>query len=153
VVISNGGGSTNSAVATLTVEAAADPFTTWAAAAGLSGSQALPGADPDLDGANNLAEFYYATDPGSPAASPAFEAASLPVGPLTHPSITFIRRRQAGSARLTVAIASSLSFADDLGSTGVSVTLLDAEREQVVIRSNTPDSVQPHQFFRLTVEP
>ena len=39
------------------------PFDAWAAARGLAGTNAAPTANPDLDRANNLAEFAYNLNP------------------------------------------------------------------------------------------
>lgn len=46
-----------------------DPFIPWIAGFGLTGSDALPGSDPDGDGQNNLLEFALNSIPNSGAAS------------------------------------------------------------------------------------
>jgi len=152
VVISNTGGSTNSATATLVVNAVTDPFVTWATGAGLTGDNAQPGADGDGDGANNLAEFYYGTSPTAGAERPSFPVANVSVGGVDYPAVTIIRRQSAGTAQLTTLVASSVLFADNLGSTVVSATPLPDGFERVVIRSNAPEATQQNQFFRLTVQ-
>ncbi len=152
VVISNSGGSTNSATATLVVNAVTDPFVTWATGAGLTGNNAQPGADADGDGANNLAEFYYGTAPTAGAERPSFPVANVNVGGVDYPAVTIVRRQDAGTAQLTTRVASSVLFADDLGSTVVSTTPLGNGFERVVIRSNAPETGQQHQFFHFTVQ-
>jgi uncharacterized delta-60 repeat protein len=152
VVISNAGGSTNSATATLVVNAVTDPFVTWATGASLTGDNAQPGADGDGDGANNLAEFYYGTSPTAGAERPTFPVANVKVGGVDYPAVTIIRRQSAGTAQLTTLVASSVLFADNLGSTVVSATPLPDGFERVIIRSNAPEATQQNQFFRLTVQ-
>ncbi len=152
VIISNRGGSTNSATATLVVNAVADPFVTWATGAGLTGDNAQPGADADGDGANNLAEFYYGTSPTAGAERPSFPVANVKVGGVDYPAVTIIRRQSAGTAQLTTRVASSVLFTDDLGSTVVSTTPLPDGFERVVIRSNSPQAGQQNQFFRFVVQ-
>jgi uncharacterized delta-60 repeat protein len=152
VVISNAGGSTNSLTATLTINAATDPFVTWATAAGLTGDNAQPGADADGDGANNLAEYYYGTSPSAGAERPSFPVANVNVSGVDYPAVTIVRRQSAGTAQLTTLVASSVLFAADLGSTVVSTTPLPDGFERVVIRSNAPETGQQNQFFRFTVQ-
>lgn len=41
-------------------------FDAWAGTNSLAGSNALPEADPDSDGSNNLAEYFYRSLPGAP---------------------------------------------------------------------------------------
>jgi hypothetical protein len=58
--------------------AAGSPFTTWATTTkGLVGSNALPAADPDADGYNNLAEFILGGEP-NPATAGANSNALAP---------------------------------------------------------------------------
>jgi hypothetical protein len=69
-----------------------------------------------------------------------------------YPAVTIIRRQSAGTAQLTTLVASSVLFADNLGSTVVSATPLPDGFERVIIRSNAPEATQQNQFFRLTVQ-
>ena len=151
VVVSNSGGSTNSLVAKLTVTAAADPFAAWAAAAGLSGATADPAADPDLDGAVNLAEFAYGTAPLKAGETPVFAVSEAIVGGTSYPAVTWTRRKDLGTARIELKVASSADLADELGSTTLSVTPLAGGLEQVVTRSDAAQAAKTAQFFRFTV--
>jgi hypothetical protein len=56
---------------------AGQTFNSWAAAAGLSGANALPGADPDKDGQTNFAEYAFNTSPT--AAGPAPQSAGTAI--------------------------------------------------------------------------
>ena len=152
VVISNSGGSTNSATAPLAVTTVSDPFDTWAKSAGLTGANAQPGADADGDGANNLAEFYFGTSPTNPGEHPRFVIESIPVSGANHPVVTLIRRQAVGTASLTVHVASSLAFGDDLGSTLVGTKPLGNGLEEIQIRSEASGAAHPVQFFRFTVQ-
>ena len=151
VVISNAGGNVQSAVAPLTVAIAADPFIAWAAAAGLTGAAADPAADPDHDGAVNLAEFAYGTSPAKGGDSPVFSVAEVLVGNIPYPTVTWTRRKGLGQVRIELSVASSADFTDDLGSTTVSVTSLADGLERVVTRSDAAGPAQAAQFFRFTV--
>jgi autotransporter-associated beta strand protein len=72
-------------------------FESWAASKGLSGADALPGADPDKDGVENLAEFYL---DGNPLAS---DPAILPAGTVdaNYLTLTFHRRDDAEASMAT----------------------------------------------------
>ncbi len=149
VVISNPVGSVASSAAALAVTASADPFPAWAAAAGLAGTDALPGADPDGDGANNLAEFAYGTAPREAASRPAFVYALRTVNGTDYPAVVFRRRQQLGAAQFTAGTSASPLFPDERPAETVSVTPLDDGYEQVVLRGSQPLASQQAQFFRL----
>lgn len=57
-------------------------FFTWAASKNLSGPDALPAADPDRDGADNLTEYAFDTLPASAASRPLTSLTPLPDGTL-----------------------------------------------------------------------
>ena len=73
-VVSNPGGIATTGPAALVVTRT---FAQWLAATDLTGSAAAAGADPDLDGISNIAEFYHGLDPQTPAS--ANDRAALPV--------------------------------------------------------------------------
>ena len=150
-VISNSGGGTNSAVAKLVVNVVADPFVAWAASTGLTGAAADPAADPDLDGAENLAEFYYGTSPTDGAAKPSFAVSTETAGGLGYPAVTVVRRAAVGGITFEAKVASGVDFADDLGVVVVSATPLGDGFERVLIRSGTAATARGAQFFRLTL--
>lgn len=152
VVISNGAGRIESTSASLNVQASADPFDAWATAAGLTGTRAALNADPDGDGILNLAEFVYGTSPTAVDRKPTFEVGTVTVAGAAYPAVTFTRRTQIGTARLSISVASSVTFDDATPAEIVSNKALADGLEQLVVRgikaiaSNTP------QFFRFTVQ-
>ncbi len=152
VVISNSGGSTNSMSATLTVEAVTDPFVDWAAAAGLSGANAAPEADPDADGFSNLAEFVFGSSPTAPDQRPRFIVGSITLNGEEFPTVTYLRRPDAGTARVVVRSSNSLVFPADSTALGVGLSQ-SGDLEAVTVRSGTPVTGSPRQFFQLQVEP
>ncbi len=151
VVISNGGGSTNSTLASLTVNSA-DPFTLWAAANGLSGQSALRGADADADGSNNLAEFAYGTSPSNSLQRPLFTVSTTIVNGQDFPTVTFTRRLNIGSTRIRVLASQSLDFSASLQAIEVGAAP-SGDIETVTVRSPLPSDPNQQQFFQLTVEP
>ena len=56
--------------ATLRAIAAGQTFDAWAASKGLTGADALPGADPDKDGYSNFFEYVHNMDPKSASSAP-----------------------------------------------------------------------------------
>jgi len=152
VVISNSGGSTNSVTATLTVSAVADPFAAWATAAGLSGPNAAADADPDGDGFSNLDEFAYGSSPTAADQRPRFVIGSHRLNGQDFPTVTYTRRPHTGTVRIVVRTSNSLVFRPDASATGVGQGQA-GELESVTVRSGTPISDSPQQFFQLLVEP
>ena len=71
-------------ILTVTTGPVGNAYDPWAAAAGLAGPNALPSADPDGDGVQNLLEFVLASSPtaGAPLVQPAgiFTAQALTIG-------------------------------------------------------------------------
>jgi hypothetical protein len=151
VVVRNRSGSLTSRVATLTVTAAADAFAAWAAAAGLSGAAADPAADPDLDGAVDLAEFAYGTSPVKAGETPAFTVSEVNVGGTSYPAMTWTRRKDLGRARIELGVASSVDLADELGSNTLSVTLSVGGLKRVVTRSDAAQAAKTAHYFRFSV--
>lgn len=151
VTLSNNGGSTDSAPATLVVTAPADPFADWAAAAGLTGDAARPETDADTDNWPNIAEFYHGTSPGSPDSAPEYEVSQLNVDGAEYPAVTFLRRQEAGGVALDVEVSADVAFAMITAPVVVSVTPLGDGLERVILRSPTPASPGQPTLFRLTL--
>ena len=152
VVISNSGGSTNSAVATLTVNAVVDPFAAWATAAGLSGPNATADADPDGDGFSNLAEFALGSSPTAKDQRPRFIVGTFTLNGEEFPTVTYTRRPNAGTVRIVVRYSNSLAFPGEDPAPGVGLSML-GDLEAVTVRSWTPVTGSPQQFFQIRVEP
>lgn len=152
VVISNSGGSTNSAVASLMVNPAADPFVTWATAAGLAGANATADADPDGDGFSNLAEFALGSSPTAKDQRPRFIFGTFTLNGEEFPTVTYTRRPNAGTVRIVVRYSNSLAFPGEDPAPGVGLSML-GDLEAVTVRSWTPVTGSPQQFFQIRVEP
>ena len=152
VVISNSGGSLNSSIATLTVNSGSDPFIGWASSSGLSGRNALPDADPDGDGINNLTEFAFGTSPSVPDKTQRIKLVKVTADGAVYPAINFTRRAQLGTTRINIRIASTALFKDSLGTKTVSVTARTDGLEDVVIQSTQPITSSKQQYFQITVQ-
>lgn len=89
----------------------ADPLEVWRAAhfATNLGNPAISGnaADPDSDGMNNLAEFYFAGDPNQPDSTNGHLPAIALNG--TGPRVQFIRRHDPGNVILGVEFSTDLA--------------------------------------------
>lgn len=152
VVISNSGGSTNSAVASLVLSPAADPFVTWATEAGLAGANATADADPDGDGFSNLAEFALGSSPTAKDQRPRFIFGTFTLNGEEFPTVTYTRRPNAGTVRIVVRYSNSLAFPGEDPAPGVGLSML-GDLEAVTVRSWTPVTGSPQQFFQIRVEP
>ena len=122
------------------------PYAVWASSHGLNGANKDPNADPDLDGADNLAEFAYNLNP--------LVADAIPVAPtgtnglpaaryLANVSggvmeVEFIRRKGPTAVGLTY----TTQFSGDLSawSAGLApvITSLGADWERVNVRDAVP---------------
>ncbi len=134
-------------------------FATWSLARGLAGAQGAPTADPDEDGANNLAEFAYNLNPlvadafplGSSSTNGLPSARYLANGTL---QIQFVRRKSPTVTGLSYAVQFS-SELDSWSSAQVSgVSSINAEWERVTVRESPP-VVASIRFARilLTLQP
>jgi autotransporter-associated beta strand protein len=77
----------------------ANPFAGWAASKGLTGNDALPGADPDKDGIANLIEFVLGGEP-NPANPNSNSRSLLPTVSVDATHLIFTFRRTDASAVL-----------------------------------------------------
>lgn len=128
-----------------------DAFATWIAAAGFTGDQAAPGADPDGDGRSNAVEFAHGTSPGVADPLTPFECLMLPANGGYHAAIAFQRRQDLSGLSLEVEIASTLDFTDATPAEIISTTPLGNGFERVVMRSPEPVGPRPTAFFRITL--
>jgi hypothetical protein len=122
------------------------PYLNWALAKNLTGANSAPDADPDQDGADNLAEFAYNLNP---LASDALPLASghtngLPVARYLPNllngilEVQFVRRKGPTATGLTYAIQFSGDFS--LWSSGFApaITSLGPDWERVTVRDSLP---------------
>lgn len=126
------------------------PYAAWAAGRSLAGTDAEATADPDGDGLPNLLEYALGLDPiqntgevGKPVVSRSGDALTL----------TYIRRIEAPDLTYLVEVSSDLVIWDS-GTDAieqVSVTTLDATRQEIVVRDRTSLSSSPKRFIRLRV--
>lgn len=137
---------------TLTVNAPS--WETWLAAVFTSGQLASPAvsgpaADPDGDGVPNLLEYLDDRDPLARDTAPA--VATLADGRLT---LTYRRLRAAPGWIISPEVSTSLTAwsRSSADVETVSVTPLDARREQVVVRTASPAAPGAPRFLRLCIE-
>lgn len=126
------------------------PYAAWAAAQGLSGPNSAPNADPDGDGADNLAEFAYNLNPlagdsgsvtlsgtnGLPAAS---YLSGVSGGVL---EVQFIRRKGSTAAGLTYAIQFSGDLSSWVPGLAPAVGEINPDWERVTVRDAAAGSDQ-----------
>ena len=109
-----------------------------------------PTANPAHDGVVNLLKYAFGLDPTAVAAPTGLPVASRAVGALT---LSFIRRKDVADLVYTVEVSSDLvTWQSGPGCTlELSVTALDAKRDQVVVSDLTPLSGTTKRFIRLRV--
>jgi predicted esterase len=146
VVVTNGVGSDTSAAAVLTVPA--DPFKTWAQAAGLPVDRRGASDNPDGDGMANLMEFVFSLNPAVPS-SVAPTLSRVTISGEDYPTFGFNRRQSLGDVAVSVVVTPDLNPAHDLGVVQLSATSRGDGTDAVVVRSTQPLSAQPRQFFQV----
>jgi hypothetical protein len=160
--LTDGLGNTVSAVSPATLTVHKTPFSAWAIARGLTGSDALPAADPDRDGQTNLAEFAFHTDPkrvdlktisrSVPDRVYLFQGAA----PLQYLSngelhLRFLRRRGANLGTATTVPQFGSSLTDWSPATEMTVTPLSADWEMVDARDTAAFGSSRRRFGRVLV--
>jgi hypothetical protein len=120
----------------------------WTYLIGLPSDQRGFDDNPSGDGTPNGLKFYLAKDPFV-AAPQGIVPTTVQVEGATYPAISFVRREDTGGVVGVVLVAPTLAFAGDLGSAEVSATSQGDGTELVVMRSLTPLSSEPNQFFRV----
>ncbi len=128
-----------------------DPLRAWSNGHNLADAAAQPGADPDGDGANNLAEFAYGTSPRAATHRPTFETTTRIVQGVSFPEVTFLLRHPLGSLTFEAEAATSPLFADVIPVETVAVTPLGNEFNRVVIRDPRSADAGVARFFRFRV--
>ncbi|NDC80914.1 MAG: hypothetical protein EB090_06590, partial [Verrucomicrobia bacterium] len=119
----------------------------WAAQKGLSGSDALPEADPDGDGIPNLIEFFMGLDPTSSGGVPGYGLIMT-----NSNSISLTYRRAKGITGVSSAVQTIGDLgATNWGSSGVQETVTDkGDYEEVTATvTNPPETTK--MFMRLKV--
>ncbi len=124
----------------------ATPYTTWAAARGLTAANNSPTTNPDNDRANNLAEFAYNLNPLLADAQ-----AITPTGtnglPAPHflPNVSggilevqFPRRKGASAVGLTYTVEFSSNLTTWVAGQTPAVTSLNADWDRVIVRDALP---------------
>ena len=132
-------------------------YASWALASGLTVLNNAPDADPDQDGANNLAEFAYNMNPLVADARPV-----TPAGTSGLPSarylgnaassilqVQFLRRKAAAAAGLAYAIQFSADLVNWSSNQTPAVTSLNADWERVTVRDAA--SPNPNRFARVVL--
>jgi hypothetical protein len=134
-------------------------FSAWAAAGGLTGAEALPGATPHRDGVTNLLKFAFNLNPAGPDVrmlTKGTGTAGLPVfamqtgGGQAAFTVEFLRRRSGGLVYTPQAGSDLMGFAPMAGTPVVSV--INTEWERVVVEMPLASSVPVRMFGRVAVE-
>lgn len=155
VEVTDPSGSVVSQAASLTVQGVAPVqvetggFESWATANNLPAGARGPSDDPDDDGAPNIFEYYFGTNPASAASAAEPQGDSVRAGNDTFPALTFVRSKTATRISAQVLVSSSVTFGDTLGTAAEVVTDLGNGTERVTVRSATSDRVQAIQFLKL----
>ena len=135
---------------------AAESLVTWAGAAGLTGNDRMPAAQPFNDGVSNLLKYAFGLSPGVPYGPPSSNPAGMPTLVQTVPgeggTFRFLRRKYRG---LIYQPGSSSTLADE-SFTPIQgtprVTWINDDWENVeydlVVETNPPP---PRRFFRVKV--
>lgn len=139
------------------------PYSIWAAARGLNSINDAPNADPDHDGADNLAEFAYNLHPlGADALPVALSGTNGLPAALYVPGdsgqgrleVQFVRRRGPTAVGLTYAVEFSSDFANWSPGLDPQATDLGDDWERLAVRDSIT-GVQESRFarIRLRLEP
>lgn len=132
----------------------------WAAGKSLTGSDALPTADPDHDGRTNLLEFGLLTEPGIPDGNAMPSYALVTVGVNQHGEITFPARKFAPSLTYSVEASTSLAAgnwttlwttADGFGASTVTSAVSQSDRTVLTVRDLDPSSAHLKRLLRVRI--
>ncbi|MCX6878620.1 MAG: hypothetical protein NTW21_33115 [Verrucomicrobia bacterium] len=111
----------------------------------------VPTNDLDRDGLNDLLEAAFNLDPGTPDAAQAYRESLFSQAGQQYPQLVFRRHKWHPGITLVPNRSTGLAPLDwtEAGITQVSVTEIDAETDEVTVRSTTPVSAETQQFMRL----
>lgn len=142
-------GGTTTRTASLNQGGIPDPtgIRAWAGEFGLTGNDALPGADPDNDGVKNVIEFLLGSNPATGGSSGLFEIDADPTGTSL---FTFRTAKAAAAYPFTVETSQDLSFNDGVSPDSVTKTGEDPLWNYWTVEITPPDPVAGL-FLRLKV--
>jgi lysophospholipase L1-like esterase len=106
-------------------------------------------ADPDGDGASNLVEFAFGTDPKSADNSPLHGSTVVDSG-VSYLGVTFPRRKHA-DLRYIVGVSSDLDLWSTVTQQCGPPTSLNKDMEQVIFRDRQASSINEKRFIRLKI--
>lgn len=141
-----------------TLESGAPAFAAWAAAGGLTGDAALPGAAPHHDGVPNLLKYAFNLNPAGPDVRKLAKGtgtAGLPVFSLKQNggqrafTVEYLRRNSGGLAYLPQAASDLHGFLPMTGTT--TVTTINADWERVVVEMPLASPAPTRLFGRVAV--
>lgn len=118
----------------------------WAMQNGLTGVDALPGADPDKDGMSNLMEYYLGLSPTSSSGGGVF---TLSKG--SNNTVSLIYRRAKGVTGVSSAVEATGDLSSIWGTSGVQETVVDKGTYEEVTSTVTNAPGAAKMFMRLKV--
>ncbi len=157
ITASNGIGSAATQNFSITINAT---LSNWASGYNLTGSDALPSADPDHDGHTNLEEFALMTDPtiANGAGVPSYVLAAP--GATKFGEITFPVRKLAPSLTYTVEVSSDLvsgswstlwTSSDGFSASVISLAVDLTDRTVLTVRDTQPSPPATRRFLRVKI--
>ncbi len=128
----------------------ASPYAAWAAAAGLTGDQALATADPDGDGSTNLLEYALRTNPLQESA---LQAPTLALDEATNSLVLTHRRSKAAALTWAYEVSTDLIvWTTAVPTVGVDNADVDGDGQTELLRALLPlNAGDMRKFLRLAV--
>lgn len=151
VFATNGNGSGDAEVLTISISAAAETYADWVARVGLPPEQSGTSATPYGDGVANLVRFALGIDPLSPDLSRLPQMEILTEGGSSYAAILFTRSTDAGGVAYVLEGGTNLSNLDEVPSVLEVLGPVDATSERIRLRQTTPLTNPARWFLRLRV--